>query len=75
MTQHGATGRRRLTILFCGLGGTLCTLAMAAVLMLYGTPYNGYWWAVMAAVLAAAFVLPRLVVPVIEWVMDGYRER
>lgn len=73
MTQDSGTGRRRLTILLCGLSGAVCALAMAAVLIFYGTPYNDYWWGVMAAILVAAFILPRALVPAIEWVMDGYR--
>lgn len=50
-------------------------MAMGAVLLFYGLPYNPMWWWVMAAILAAAFVLPRLLVPVAEWVIDGYRDQ
>ena len=74
MTQDSGTGRRRLTILLCGLSGVVCALAMAVVLIFYGAPYNDYWWAVMGVILIAAFVLPRLLVPAIEWVMRGYAE-
>lgn len=73
MAGGGSEGRRRLTLLLCGLGGGSCAGAMLLVLILYGTPYNAIWWAVMGAVLLAAFILPRALVPLIEWVMDGYR--
>lgn len=67
-------GQRRLTLLLCGLGGAGCAGAMLLVLLLYGAPYQPYWWAVMAIVLAVAFVIPRALVPIVEWVIDGYRE-
>ena len=66
-------GRRRLTLVLCGTSGGLCALMMAAVLLVYGTPYNGKWWLVMGVILVAAATLPRLVVPAIEWVIQGYR--
>jgi len=55
-----------------GLGGTSCALAMALVLILYGTPYNPIWWWVMGAILLAACAVPRLLAPVVEWTLDGY---
>jgi predicted lysophospholipase L1 biosynthesis ABC-type transport system permease subunit len=67
-------GRRRLSILLCGLSGAACTALMAAVLLLYGTPYNSLWWWIMAAIVIAAFLLPLALVSAIEWVMEGYRE-
>ncbi len=67
-------GRRRLTLLLCGLGGAGCAGAMLLVLLLYGAPYALYWWAVMAVILAAAFVAPRALVPTVEWVIEGYRQ-
>ena len=67
-------GRRRLTVLLCGLGGAGCAGAMLLVLLLYGAPYNSIWWAVMAVILAAAFVAPRALVPLVDWVIEGYRE-
>ena len=67
-------GQRRLTLLLCGLGGAGCAGAMLLVLLLYGAPYEPYWWAVMAVVLALAFVVPRALVPVVDWVIEGYRE-
>lgn len=67
-------GRRRLSILLCGLSGAACIALMAAILLLYGTPYNPLWWWVMAAILVAAFLLPLALVSAIEWVMEGYLE-
>lgn len=67
-------GRQRLSALLCGLSGALCAALMAVVLLTYGPPYNPLWWWVMAAVLAAAFLLPLALVSAIEWVMDGYRD-
>jgi hypothetical protein len=68
-------GRKRLSILLCSLSGVSCAALMAAVLLLYGTPYNPLWWWVMAAILIAAFLLPLALVPAIEWVIDGYRDQ
>ena len=68
-------GRKRLSILLCGLSGVSCAILMAAVLLLYGTPYNPLWWWVMAAILIAAFLLPLALVSAIEWVIDGYRDQ
>lgn len=67
-------GRRRLSILLCGLSGATCIASMIAVLLLYGTPYNSLWWWIMVAIVIAAFLLPLALVSAIEWVMDGYRE-
>ena len=67
-------GRRRLSALLCGLSGTSCAALLAAVLLLYGTPYNPLWWWIMAAILVAAFLLPLALVSAIEWVMEGYRD-
>ena len=69
------TGRRRLSLVLCGLSGTSCAVLMAVVLLLYGTPYNSVWWGIMAAILLAAFILPLALVPAIEWVIDGYRNQ
>ena len=67
-------GRRRLTVLLCGLGGAGCAGAMLLVLLLYGAPYEPYWWGVMAVILVVAFVAPRALVPLVDWVIEGYRE-
>lgn len=69
--DHGE-GRRRLRLTLGGVGGGLCALAMAAVLVVYGTPFDPVWWWVMGAVLIAAFLGPMAIVPVIEWVIQGY---
>ena len=74
MAGERSEGQRRLTLLLCGLGGAGCAGAMLLVLLFYGAPYEPYWWAVMAIVLALAFVVPRALVPIVEWVIDGYRE-
>ncbi|MFQ5786020.1 MAG: hypothetical protein ACE5H8_14530 [Alphaproteobacteria bacterium] len=68
-------GRRRLTLVLCGVSGGLCAALMAALLIVYGAPYASYWWGVMAAILVVAFTAPRAFVPLIEWVIEGYRER
>jgi hypothetical protein len=48
---------------------------MAATLFFYGAPYNWLWWFAMAAILLVViFVLPRILAPAIEWVIDGYRQ-
>ena len=67
-------GQRRLALLLCGLGGASCAGAMLLVLLLYGTPHEPYWWVVMAVILATAFVAPRMLVPLFDWVIEGYRE-
>lgn len=67
-------GRRRLSLLLCGLSGTACAALMAAFLLFYGAPYNPLWWWIMAAILLAALLLPLALVSAIEWVMAGYRE-
>ncbi|MFQ5958943.1 MAG: hypothetical protein ACE5LF_06190 [Alphaproteobacteria bacterium] len=74
MTTGTKEGRRRLGLLLSGVSGGLCVLAMGAALVFLGTPWNPMWWWVMAAVLVAALVLPRALVPAVEWVIDGYRD-
>ena len=75
MSEHSNRGRQRLRLLLSALNGSLCALAMATVLVLYGTPYDSLWWWVMGAVLAAAFLVAPLFVFPIEWVIKGYLER
>ena len=73
MDQRGKSiGRRRLRILLAALGFAGCATAMALFVAFYGTPYNPVWWWIMAAVLAGATIVPPLLVPAIEWVLDGY---
>ena len=67
-------GRRRLRILLCLTSGLLCFAAMAAVLVVYGTPYRALWWIVMAIILLAAFLVPLAFVEPVDWVIRGYRE-
>ncbi len=74
MSGERREGRRRLTLLLCGFGGVGCAGMMLVVLLTYGAPYNPVWWPVMGVVLVLAFILPRALVPLIEWVIAGYRE-
>ncbi len=74
MAQERNEGRRRLALLMSATSGALCALAMIVVLVVYGTPYNPVWWGVMAAILVAAVLVPRALVPAVEWVIDGYRD-
>ncbi len=73
--QEGAVnreGRRRLRLLLAGLGAATCAVAMALVLVFYGTPYESFWWPVMGAVLVAAAIVSALCAPAVEWVIAGY---
>lgn len=70
-----STGRKRLTVLLCGLSGVTCAAMMGVFLWLYGTPYNPVWWWIMGAILIAAWILPRALVAAIEWVIEGYTTR
>jgi hypothetical protein len=72
MNMHSTEGRRRLGLLLSLLGGTSCAIAMALVLLLYGTPYKPLWWLVMAVILIAVTLLARFVARPIEWVIEGY---
>lgn len=67
-------GRRRFGLLFGAASGGICAVLMALVLVLYGAPYRGVWWLVMAAILVAACLVPRLLARPVEWVLEGYRE-
>ncbi len=75
MSEHSNRGRQRLRLLLGAVSAVLCALAMAAVLVVYGTPYNPLWWWVMGAILAAAFLVVPLLASPIEWVIKGYQER
>ena len=68
-------GRFRLTLLLCGGSGLTCALLMIGVIVFYGTPYNPFWWWVMAGIQVAAIAAPGALVPAIEWVMEGYRQQ
>lgn len=71
--SKGSIGRRRLRIVLAGLGSTGTAAAMGLVLYFYGLPFNPVWWVVMPMILVATAVVPALLAPVVEWVMDGYR--
>lgn len=73
MAGKTGEGSRRLALLLGGLGVLACAVPMGFVLLLYGRPHNPVWWVVMAAILAAVFVGPRLLMPLFEWVAEGYR--
>ena len=75
MTSARHEGRRRLGLVLGALSGGLCAALMGLVLVFYGPPVNPVWWAVMAAILVAATVAPRLLAPAFEWVLAGYRDR
>jgi hypothetical protein len=66
------TGRRRLSILLALVSGGLCFMAMAATVIVYGTPYDPMWWWAMGGILLAAVFAPVLLVAPIEWVIEGY---
>lgn len=71
---RGSIGRRRLGLLLSLLGLLGSAGSMALVLYFYGSPYNPMWWWVMGGALIVSFFLPRLLVPAVEWVWQGYRE-
>lgn len=73
-SRSGSIGRRRLGLLLGALGLLGTAGSMALVLYFYGSPYNPTWWWVMGGLLVASFFLPRLLVPAIEWVLEGYWE-
>ena len=54
---------------------SVAALLMAAVLIVYGTPYNSLWWWVMLGILIAAAILPGFLLGrPIEWIFEGYRK-
>ena len=73
--SHGLPGEgtRRLKQGLGWFGVAACLLAYAAVLVLHGPPYWWGWWVVMLAILAVAFATARLLAPLFEWVIAGYR--
>jgi len=73
MAETRMTGRRRLRILLSLTGGLSCAVLMAAVLTIFGSPFETYWWWVMAAILVAAFAVPLAYARAVDWVVDGYR--
>jgi hypothetical protein len=66
-------GTRRLQLVL-GIGGFVaCAVALAVVLILHGGPTWHGWWGVMAVLLVLGYFLPRAIVPVLEWVIAGYK--
>lgn len=72
METKPMTGRRRLRVLLSLTGGLTCAALMAAVLLIYGPPFETDWWWAMAGILAAAFLVPLLYARAVDWVIDGY---
>ena len=66
-------GPRRLGLVLSLLGGGHCALLMGLVLLIYGVPHNPVWWAIMAIILVGAVAGPHGLLPVVDWVIDGYR--
>lgn len=74
MAGKTGEGSRRLALVLGGLGLIACAVPMGLVLILYGRPHNPVWWAVMGAILVAASIGPRLLVPLFDWVAEGFRQ-
>jgi len=70
--MNKSEGRRRLQIVLGTLGGVVCVAMMAIVLKIYGSPYDPRWWWVMAGILIAAILAPRVLARPVEWIVDGY---
>jgi hypothetical protein len=68
-------GTRRLRLALGGLNAGGCLVAYVAVLALYGPPFWFGWWVIMAFILAGAFLSGHILAAILEWVIDGYRER
>jgi hypothetical protein len=62
-----------MKLLAGGLGVAGYVIAIGAVLFLHGPPYWPSWWIAIAALLAAAWLVPRALVSVLEWVIAGYK--
>jgi hypothetical protein len=74
MLKPTMRGRRRLRMLLSFLFGGVTLLAVVLVLIGYRLPYNPIWWLVLGSIVMVAFLTPLLLVPAIEWVMEGYAE-
>ncbi|HTZ81327.1 MAG TPA: hypothetical protein VMC10_25680 [Stellaceae bacterium] len=70
--MNRSKGRWRLQIVLGTLGGIGYVALMALVLKINGAPYNPRWWWVMAAILVAILMAPRLLAPPLEWIIEGY---
>lgn len=74
MLKPTTRGRRRLRMLLSFLFGGVTLLAVVLVLIGYRLPYNPIWWLVLGGIVMGAFLAPLLLVPAVEWVMEGYAE-
>ena len=74
MLTPSGRGRRRLRMLLSFLFGGGALFAVVLVLVGYRLPYNPVWWLVLGLIVMGAFLAPLLLVPAIEWVMEGYAE-
>jgi hypothetical protein len=66
-------GTRRLSIGLGCLAVIGCAVAYGLIVALHGPPFWAGWWVVMAAILAASFLLGRVLAPLLEWIIAGYR--
>lgn len=66
-------GTRRLRVALGWLAGTGCLVSYIVIIVLHGPPYWAGWWAVMIAVLAGSFFFGRMLAPIFEWIIAGYR--
>src|SRR5260370_36959976 len=73
--SHGlpSEGTRRIQIGLGLIAASGCVLAEIAVLILHGRPYWTGWWMVMVALIAGSFLLGRILTPLLEWIIAGYR--
>jgi hypothetical protein len=65
-------GTRRLSIGLGILAVIGCAVAYALIVLLHGPPFWVGWWVVMAVLLAASFLLGRVLAPLLEWIIAGY---
>jgi hypothetical protein len=66
-------GTRRLRIGLGALAVFGCAVTYIVIIVLHGPPFWAGWWVVMAALLAASFLLGRALAPLLEWIIAGYR--
>jgi hypothetical protein len=66
-------GTRRLSIGLGCLSVIACAVTYVLIVALHGPPFWAGWWVVMAAILAASFLLGRVLTPLLEWIIAGYR--
>jgi hypothetical protein len=68
-------GTRRLQLALGWLAAIGCLVALVVTVTLHGPPFWIGWWVVMAVVLVATFFVGRLLTPVFEWIIAGYRSQ